>query len=492
MNELDAVFPKNSKNIAIIIPNGVRWNYITLEEKVSDLCIKLSDLGIGYHDRLAIVHPQDHAFVSVFFAALRIGAHLAPLNPAYIASEFEFYLDVVKPKLIIVPQEIPDGIKIAAKNLNIPLLLINNNLVLTPVGLWTKSHPENPNPEDIALFLHTSGTTGKPKGVPLKHRNIAASVNNIKSALELSEKDTGLCVMPLFHIHGIMVNLFAPLSVGSTVVLAPRFSASHFWNWVKTNNVNWYSAVPTIHQVLLNRADQDKAPKQSPFKFIRSSSSPLAVSTFKALEERLNCPVIEAYGMTEASHQIATNLLPPQEHRAGTVGMGYGVEIAILGDNNNLLSPNNLGEVLIKGPNVIDYYENNSEANRSSFIEGWFRTGDIGALSNDGYLTLSGRIKELINKGGEKISPTEIDQVLLSHAAIKEAASFPMPDKKYGEIPAAAVVLKKDITEKEILDFCNKQLSSFKVPAKIFILKELPKNATGKIQRKDLINMFKN
>jgi acyl-CoA synthetase (AMP-forming)/AMP-acid ligase II len=491
MFKVDKIFPENLKKSALIIPAGINWTYTELEEKVNNLSVELSNLGIGYKDRLAIVHPQDHAFVTVFFAALRIGAHLAPLNPAYITSEFEFYLDVVKPKLIIVSHDTPDEIKIAANNLHLPLLLIDNSLKLTPAGSWAKSLPDNPSPDDTALFLHTSGTTGRPKGVPLRHRNLAASIKNISGALKLKENDTSLCVMPLFHIHGLMVSLFSPLSTGGTVVLAPRFSASNFWKWVCDFNVNWYSAVPTIHQVLLSRADEDGAPKPAPFRFIRSSSSPLAISTFKALEERFGCPVIEAYGMTEASHQIATNLLPPNGRKAGTVGMGYGVNISIIGDNNKILPHNSEGEVVIIGPNVIDHYENNIEANKSSFIDGWFRTGDIGVLNKDGYLTLLGRIKELINKGGEKISPAEIDQVLLSHNAVKEAASFPFPDKKYGEVPAAAVVLKKDIDEQEILDFCSKHLSSFKVPSKIFILNELPKNATGKIQRKELTNIFK-
>jgi len=491
MFKVDKIFPENLKKSALITPAGINWTYTELEEKINNLSIELSNLEIGHKDRLAIVHPQDHAFATVFFAALRIGAHLAPLNPAYIPSEFEFYLDVVKPKLIIVPYDTPDGIKIAANNLHLPLLLIDSSLKLMPVGSWTRSLPDNPSPDDTALFLHTSGTTGRPKGVPLRHRNLAASIKNISGALKLKENDTSLCVMPLFHIHGLMVSLLTPLSTGGTVVLAPRFSASNFWKWVCDNKVNWYSAVPTIHQVLLSRADEDGAPKPSPLRFIRSSSSPLAVSTFKALEERFGCPVIEAYGMTEASHQITTNLLPPNERKAGIVGMGYGVNISIIGDINKILPHNCEGEVVIKGPNVIDHYENNIEANKSSFIDGWFRTGDIGVLSKDGYLTLLGRIKELINKGGEKISPIEIDHVLLSHNAVKEAASFPFPDKKYGEVPAAAVVLKKVMDEQEILDFCSKHLSSFKVPSKIFILNELPKNATGKIQRKKLTNIFK-
>lgn len=491
MNIINLNFKDYSSKTALITPLGIKWNYKNLEHNVSLLSTALSNLGIGYKDRLAIVHPQDHAFVALFFAALRIGAHLAPLNPAYTTSEFEFYSNVVKPKLIIVPKSVTEEIKIAANNLKLPLLLMDNSLKLTALGSWSKSLPENPAPDDTALFLHTSGTTGIPKGVPLRHRNLAASIKNISSTLQLSEKDTCLCVMPLFHIHGLMVTLLSPLSTGGTVVLATRFSASNFWKWVCDFNVNWYSAVPTIHQVLLSRADEDGAPKPAPFRFIRSSSSPLAVSTFKALEERFGCPVIEAYGMTEASHQIASNLLPPNERKIGTVGKGHGVEIAILGDNKNFLPPNLPGEVVIKGPNVIDHYEDNIDADKNSFIEGWFKTGDIGVLSDDGYLTLMGRYKEMINKGGEKISPIEIDHIILTNNAVKEVATFPIHDEKYGEVPATAVVLKKDISEHELISFCSKKLSPFKIPSKIFILDKLPKNATGKIQRNILTNMFK-
>lgn len=491
MGTMDRLLPQHLDKLALIIPDGPSWTFAALEEKAFELSQKFASLGLGQHDRICFVHPQDEVFVTAFLALLKIGAHAAPLNPGYVADEFGFYLDVVRPKAILVPDEIPEQIQLAARRLGLSLLAIDRDLRLTCQGSWQSSEAKNPSPDDIALFLHTSGTTGRPKGVPLRHRNLFASMENIRANLQFTPDDVGLCLMPLFHVHGLMVSLFSPLSAGSAVVLAPRFSAGHFWSWVRQYGVNWYSAVPTIHQVLLGRADQDQAPNPAPFRFIRSSSAPLAVPVLKAMEARFGCPVLEAYGMTEASHQIAANPLPPEEHRPGTVGRGFGVEIAILGSNNVFLPPGQEGEVVIKGPNVIDHYENNPKADAEAFFQGWFKTGDVGVLSEDGYLTLKGRIKELINRGGEKIAPPEVDQVLLAHPAIKEAASFPLPDEKYGEIVAAAIILKSEATKDEILSFCQTRLSAFKVPSKIFFVGELPKNATGKIQRPALTEQFK-
>ena len=491
MSTVDQILPKDSAKTALIIPEGPSWAFSVLEEKVSQTSEQFKTLGIGHQDRIAFVYPQDHAFVASFLALLRLGAHAAPLNPAYTAEELQFYLEVIRPKSILVPEAIPEEIRRAAEKLSVPLMTIDARLQVRAHGTLEKSPSAKPASEDTALFLHTSGTTGRPKGVPLKHRNLLASIYNIRAALQFTPEDTGLCVMPLFHIHGLMVSLLSPLSAGSGVVLAPRFSASHFWSWVKTHRVNWYSAVPTIHQTLLNRAGVDEAPNPSPFRFIRSSSAPLAIPVLKAMEERFGCPVIEAYGMTEASHQIASNPLPPEERRHGSVGKGFGVKIAILSEDNVFLSPGQEGEVVIQGDNVIDHYENNPEADAKSFFQGWFRTGDVGVLSQDGYLSLKGRIKELINRGGEKIAPPEIDQVLLTHPKIKEAASFPLPDEKYGEIVACAIVAKEATTEEAITSFCQIHLSSFKVPSRIFFVDELPKNPTGKIQRAALTAQFK-
>jgi acyl-CoA synthetase (AMP-forming)/AMP-acid ligase II len=492
MITVDQAIPKDIAKTALIIPDGPIWAFSMLEEKVAHLSENFKTIGIGHNDRIAFVHPQDHAFVASFLALLRIGAHAAPLNPTYHSEEFKFYLEVIQPKAVLVPNAIPESIQEAAHMLHIPLLTIDPSLRLQSQGHICQSTPTSPSPDDTALFLHTSGTTGRPKGVPLRHRNLLDSMRNIATTLQLTAADTGLCIMPLFHIHGLMVSLLSPLSRGATVVLAPRFSASQFWRWVKDHQVNWFSAVPTIHQTLLNRAEEDEAPYPSPFRFIRSSSSPLAVPVLEAMESRFGCPVLEAYGMTEATHQIASNPLPPEERRPGTVGKGFGVKIAILSENNDFLPPGQEGEVVIQGDNVIDHYENNPEADAKSFFQDWFRTGDVGVLSEDGYLTLKGRIKELINRGGEKIAPPEIDQVLLAHPKIKEAASFPLPDPKYGEIVACAIIPReKNLTVDEIIAFCTTRLSAFKVPSRVFFVDELPKNPTGKIQRTALTAHFK-
>jgi len=326
MITVDQAIPKDIAKTALIIPDGPIWAFSMLEEKVAHLSENFKTIGIGHNDRIAFVHPQDHAFVASFLALLRIGAACRALNPAYRSEEFKFYLEVIQPKAVLVPNAIPESIQEAAHMLHIPLLTIDPDLQLQAQGPIQQSTPTSPGPDDTALFLHTSGTTGRPKGVPLRHRNLLASMRNIATTLQLTAADTGLCIMPLFHIHGLMVSLLSPLSRGATVVLAPRFSASQFWRWVKDHQVNWFSAVPTIHQTLLNRAEEDDAPYPSPFRFIRSSSSPLAVPVLEAMESRFGCPVLEAYGMTEATHQIASNPLPPEERRPGTVGKGFGVK----------------------------------------------------------------------------------------------------------------------------------------------------------------------
>ncbi len=338
----------------------------------------------------------------------------------------------------------------------------------------------------MALFLHTSGTTSRPKGVPLSHANLLASATNVAATYALSPQDVSLCVMPLFHVHGLVASTLATLHTGGTVVVPPRFSASAFWPAVRTHRVTWYTAVPTIHHVLLTRAEADQAPAAgtSGLRFIRSCSAALAPATMAALEARFGCPVLEAYGMTEAAHQMASNPLPPAPRRPGSVGRGTGVQIAIMDEAGRLLPAGTPGEVVIQGPNVMHGYHNNPEANAAAFTNGWFRTGDQGVLDADGYLTLVGRLKELINRGGEKIAPREIDEVLLTHPAVAEAVCFGVPDAKYGEEVAAAVVLRGDATEASLMAYCRERLAAFKVPKTIYLLTHIPRTATGKIQRR--------
>ena len=274
--------------------------------------------------------------------------------------------------------------------------------------------------------------------------------------------------MPLFHVHGLIGVALSTLASGGEIVIPEKFSASAFWDLQKKHNATWYSAVPTIHQILLIRADQDMAPKKS-FRFIRSCSAALAPSVLVDLEARFGAPVLEAYGMTEASHQMSSNPMPPEKRKAGSVGKPTGVKINIMSMEaiGKMLNSNQVGEVVIQGENVTEGYHNNEEANNESYVKGWFRTGDQGFIDEDGYLNLTGRIKELINRGGEKISPLEVDAILINHPSVNEAVCFAFPDEKYGEVVHAALVINSDVSSKEIQDFCSKSLANFKIPEKI-------------------------
>jgi acyl-CoA synthetase (AMP-forming)/AMP-acid ligase II len=326
--------------------------------------------------------------------------------------------------------------------------------------------------------------------VPLRHRNLAASADNIAATYGLGPGDVALCVMPLFHIHGLMASMMATLRSGGTVVVPPKFDPLTFWPAVHDHSATWYSAVPTMHQMLLVRNRGERPPGAGNLRFIRSSSSALSPETMQQLESRFGAPVLEAYGMTEASHQMASNPLPPAERRPGTVGMGTGVQLGVVDDSSALVPRGHPGEVVIRGPNVIDGYSNNPEANAASFVDGWFRTGDQGTLDADGYLSLTGRLKEMINRGGEKIAPREIDDVLKQHPAVGEAVAFGSPHPSWGEEVAAAVVLKEPVSEKELIAFARERLADYKVPKKLYIVDKIPTTATGKIQRRSVAESF--
>jgi acyl-CoA synthetase (AMP-forming)/AMP-acid ligase II len=341
---------------------------------------------------------------------------------------------------------------------------------------------DRPTADDGALVLHTSGTTSRPKIVPLRQRNLVQSARNIATALHLTPADRSLTVMPLFHIHGIMAGLLAPLAAGGSVVCTPGFDAFKFHRWIDELRPTYYTAVPTMHQMVLARAPE---PRPTSLRFVRSSSASLPSPVLESLSELFGVPVVEAYGMTEASHQMTCNPLPPGLAKPGSVGIATGIEVGILGPDNDVVAPGQRGEVAIRGATVVDGYENNAAANEAAFTAGWFRTGDEGMLDEEGYLFLTGRLKEQINRGGEKISPIEVDEVLLRHPAVAEAVTFAMPHEKLGEEVGAAVVLVDghDASEHELRAYLSDQLAAFKVPARILFVSEIPKGATGKIQR---------
>jgi acyl-CoA synthetase (AMP-forming)/AMP-acid ligase II len=341
-------------------------------------------------------------------------------------------------------------------------------------------------PEDPALVLHTSGTTARPKIVPLTNANLVASARHIGAALQLSPADTCLNIMPLFHIHGLIAGVTASLAAGAAVCCTPGFNAFKFAEWLADVRPTWYTAVPTMHQAILMRMrNHTDAAKAAKLRLIRSSSASLPPQVMLELEEVFGAPVIESYGMTEATHQMASNPLPPRARKPGSVGIPAGPEVAIMADDGTLLPQGGTGEVVIRGPNVTPGYDNNPVANAKSFTDGWFRTGDEGRFDEEGYLFLTGRLKEIIIRGGEKISPLEVDVVLLDHPGIAQACTFGIPHDKLGEEVGVVVVPRPGttLTEAEVRDFLAARVAQFKVPRRVVIMEDVPKGATGKVQR---------
>ena len=474
---------------AIAVPNGARLTYRDLRHQVASAADHLAQLGVGREDRVALVLPNSAEAIVLFLAAATVGT-AAPLNAAYKEDEFRFYLQDTEARVVIVPpgegeavrRAMPVGVRLVEAHMN-----VHGRLALESDAPRDRSRTAgSPGADDIALVLHTSGTTSRPKLVPLRHRNLFASAGNIASTYELAPNDVALCVMPLFHIHGLMASTTATFHSGGLVVVPPKFDPMTFWPTLHAHGATWYSAVPTMHQMLLMRNRGERPPGADRLRFIRSSSSALSPETMAQLESRFGAPVLEAYGMTEASHQMASNPLPPAPRRPGSVGTGTGVQLGIMSEGGALLSHGSAaaGEVVIRGANVIDGYSNNPVANAASFTKGWFRTGDQGTIDADGYLSLIGRLKEMINRGGEKIAPREIDDVLMQHPAVVEAVAFGSPHPAWGEEVVAAVVLKEPVPEKELIAFARERLADYKVPRKLFIVDKIPTTATGKIQRR--------
>jgi acyl-CoA synthetase (AMP-forming)/AMP-acid ligase II len=494
-------FPQHK---ALIVSGKFEVTYAELQRLVNRCAAMLRNAGIGTGDVVALTFPNSIEYVILFFAVLRARAIVAPLNPACTEEELEFYLEDSGSKMLIVPTGGNSSAETAATKLGLSVAALQF-CIDTDRNASVEFHPRSKIllsedseevsetvlnlEDDKALFLHTSGTTSRPKGVPLTQVNLAASTQHIINVYELSPSDVTVVVLPFFHVHGLVAAFLSSMVAGGTVVIpsAGRFSATTFWNDMITHGATWYTAVPTVHQILLERHNKNPRSEYPKLRFIRSCSASLAPASLERLEQAFGAPVLEAYAMTEASHLMTSNPLPHRGVRKpGSVGKAVGQELAILDHNGVVQEPGCSGEVCVRGLNVTKGYQNNPEANETAFKFGWFHTGDLGYLDEDGYLFLIGRIKELINRGGEKISPMEVDTVLLSHPAVAEAVAFGVPDDKYGEEINAAVVPKQGatVTESEIMDLCQKNLVSFKIPKRVFITGSIPKTATGKVQRR--------
>lgn len=499
MGTLSNSFSPSSSSTAIIVPGppALTISYRQLTSDVKAFQQKLAELGVAPSAAVSIALPNGYPFIVAFLAASWQRATAAPLNPAYKQSEFEFYIDDLSSALVLVPQGQADGPAVkAARKYNAAVaecylhptthevvLDVKDNGKLAGQGVRVV---EQAQPDDIALVLHTSGTTGRPKAVPLTHRNLSRTMKNIQATYQLGPEDRTMLVMPLFHVHGLLAGFLAPLASAGSVVVPGAFSASTFWRDFVDHKATWYTAVPTIHQILLRTAHPQPVPR---IRFIRSCSSPLSPKVFHDLEAAFGAPVLEAYAMTEAAHQMTSNPLPPNKRQPGSVGIGQGVEVKILDQEGNEVAQGKEAEICIRGENVTKGYLNNDKANRESFTkDGFFRTGDQGKKDPDGYVIITGRIKELINKGGEKISPIELDNVMAQHPAVSEAVSFALEDEMYGQDVGVAVVIKEGekLTEEVLKDYMREKVAKFKVPKRVFFTDVMPKTATGKIQRRNV------
>ena len=478
---------------AILAEDGSVLSHAGLRHTLERLRHDIRALGVDVDDRIAIVVPNGPAAAVAFLAAAVTGC-AAPLNPRYRADELRFYLEDLGAGVLITG---PDGGEAAREAAGDGVLQLRMEgtpdrfeLVVDgprPGALPAES-PDSaiPGADDVALVLHTSGTTSRPKIVPLRQRNLSCSATGIADSLRLTAADRSLNVMPLFHIHGLLAGLLAPLAAGGSVACTDGFDAFRFFSQLRRLRPTYYTAVPTMHQMVLARAGRrtDDA-RGAGLRFVRSSSASLPAPVLDDLRGLFAVPVIEAYGMTEATHQMCANPLPPGEAKTRSVGIPTGIGVAVLDEAGAVLPAGSRGEVSIKGPTVIDGYENNPAADEAAFTNGWFRTGDEGYLDGDGYLFLTGRLKEQINRGGEKVSPLEVDEVLLRHEAVAQAVTFAMPHDKLGEEVAAAVVLVDgvSVSEPEIREHVGRSLAAFKVPRRVVFCDELPKGPTGKLQR---------
>ena len=486
--------------------------YRQLDELVRSASAQLSQLGVRRGDLIALISHNHVEFVVGLLAILNSGAMVEPLNPALTTADLHIRFSELPVRALLVPQHYAAQIDLwgtvasqarrwvisidGAGESAMVRITSAETQATEAVAAAPRSSPPIIDP-DVALIMFTAGSTSAPKAVPLTHRNVAQAIHGITTGYDLSPEDATLIVMPLFHGHGLVAGLLSTLASGGGAYLPSTgsFSAHRFWPDMARVGATWYTAVPTIHRILLNRADQEY-PQAAPLalRFIRSCSEPLDMELATAAENAFHAPVIAAYGMTETSHQATSNPLPINgPNKTQSVGLPTGVELRIVGMASSNAAVDEVGEICVRGPALTAGYLNNPEANAKSFVDGWFHTGDLGSLDRDGYLFIKGRIKEIINRGGEKIAPSDIDAVLLSNPKVLEAASFGEPDAIYGEAVQAAVIVRPgmEATEDELRDYCRSALVGYEVPERIHIVTDFPRTAKGSIDRNALARRFK-
>ena len=478
---------------AITAPGRSALTYAQLLSHMESVRESLNAFGVGRNDRVVIVLDNGPE-MALAFMTIAACSTAVPLNPAYRIDEFSFYLSRVNPKALVVSGDNQTELKELAQRLGLIIIeLVSHQdasagmFELRCAGKRAATQTGFSQADDIALILHTSGTTSAPKVVPLTHRNICAMAKNNQIALELTPADLCLNIMPLFHSTGLVGVVLSSLVSGAGVVCPPGFYAPQFFDWLDEFKPTWFTAVPSMHQAILSRARSST----HRLRFIRSSSSALPQQLMTELEQVFQAPVIESYGMTECG-MIACNPLPPRIRKPRSAGVATTIDIEVQDQSGNFLVTGATGEIVVRGACVMSGYENDSTANHEAFTNGWFKTGDQGFVDDDGYLFITGRLKEIINRSGEKIAPLEVDQALLEHPSVEQAVTFPVANDLLGEEVAAAVVLANDseVTETELREFVFSRLAAFKVPRQILIVDEIPKGSFGKLQRSRLAELL--
>ncbi len=483
----------SSGDPAIGAPQRETLDFAGLRRQVEKTAHALDRSGLGRNDRVAIVLRNGPEMASAFLSVASV-ATAAPLNPAYGEEEFRFYLSSLGARALLAEAGRESPARAASVQLGVPVLELHVapgsaagefEVAGEPPGA-SSGAVEWAEAEDTALVLHTSGTTALPKVVPLSHRNLCASAGFMRRALRLSPEDRGINVMPLFHIHGLTAGLLAPLGAGASVFCSPGFDAGGFFEWMEEAAPTYLTAVPSMYQAILAEADQRRdAIERAGVRLVRCASAPLPPQVRAELGKVFGAPVVEGYGMTEAAHSITCDPLPPAVLKPGTAGIAFGGKISVVNEFGEHLPPDEPGEVVVCGDCVMRGYANNPSANAKAFVDEWFRTGDLGAIDEDGYLTIKGRFKEMIHCGGKRVSPREVDEAMMDHPAVRQVVVFPIPHDELGEELAAAVTLRAGMraAPDEIADFVAERLPSFKVPARILIMDEIPKGPTGKLRR---------
>jgi amino acid adenylation domain-containing protein len=482
--------------VAIIAPGRDPLTYDHLRQHIDYTIQTLNATGLGRQDRIAVVLSNGPE-MAVACLAVSAAAACAPLNPEYSAREFNLYLTALHPKALIVQQGMDSPVRDVARALGVRIIELWCSPE-TKAGCFGLSGekpdvslaPASALPNDVALLMHTSGTTSRPKIVPLTHRNICTAAHHLGAALALVESDRCLNMLPLFHVFGLVSTLLVSLTASASTVCLPSFFATRFFAWLAEFCPTWYPGVPAMHQAILARAVQNRETiARYPLRFIRSGSAPLLPSVRDELESVFNTRVFEGYGMTETSGGITSHPSPLQQRKTGSVGVAVGAKIAIMDEMGTLLKAGETGEVVVRGTSVFQGYDNDPVTNKSAFTHGWFRTGDQGYVDVEGFLFVTGRLNEqTLNRGGERISLREIDDTLMTHPEVTQAVSFAVPHPRLGEEIAAAVVLHRDAmtTASDVREFVTKHLAFFKVPRQIYIVDEIPHGPTGKQSRLDV------